>query len=148
MLDFFRKYGFSCLMVIFIFYMSVRSTVPDVLHLQRDAKLIFASDNVFISTVSFRDIIGHALFYFSLSVIVSYELLLQKVNFGTKKMWLFAFIVPIIYGGVMELVQEFFFSPRAAEWTDWFSDIVGIIIAYQLSKRIMPKIVLKIEKYI
>ncbi|MCQ2209315.1 MAG: VanZ family protein [Paludibacteraceae bacterium] len=37
-------------------------------------------------------------------------------------------LLPILYGGIMEFVQEFFFPPRSAEWSDWIADVMGVVI--------------------
>ena len=39
------------------------------------------------------------------------------------------FIVPVIYGGVIELLQLHAFSQRSAEWGDWIADILGSLVA-------------------
>lgn len=44
--------------------------------------------------------------------------------------WVFwGFIIPVIYGGVIELLQLYTFSSRSAEWGDWFADILGSLTA-------------------
>lgn len=42
------------------------------------------------------------------------------------KMWLVAVAIPVVYGGVIELLQEQFFYPRTGEWMDWLADGVGV----------------------
>lgn len=44
--------------------------------------------------------------------------------------WVFwGFFVPVFYGGVIELLQKYFFASRSAEWGDWIADIVGSLAA-------------------
>lgn len=44
--------------------------------------------------------------------------------------WVFwGFIVPVVYGGVIELLQLYAFAPRGAEWGDWLADILGSLTA-------------------
>jgi VanZ family protein len=38
-------------------------------------------------------------------------------------------LVPILYGGVIELVQDNFFPPRAGEWGDFLADTLGVLAA-------------------
>lgn len=42
---------------------------------------------------------------------------------------LWGFIIPVIYGGAIELVQKYFFPLRSGEWNDWFADILGALVA-------------------
>ena len=39
------------------------------------------------------------------------------------------FLVPVLYGGVIELLQKYFFALRSAEWGDWIADILGSLTA-------------------
>lgn len=44
--------------------------------------------------------------------------------------WIFwGFVIPVFYGGVIELLQEYFFVSRSAEWGDWIADILGSLVA-------------------
>lgn len=44
--------------------------------------------------------------------------------------WIFwGFIIPVFYGGVIELLQKYFFASRSAEWADWIADILGSLVA-------------------
>lgn len=44
--------------------------------------------------------------------------------------WVFwGFIVPVAYGGIIELLQLYAFSSRSAEWGDWVADILGSLSA-------------------
>lgn len=44
--------------------------------------------------------------------------------------WIFwGLIIPIFYGGAIELMQKYFFSSRSAEWGDWIADILGSLVA-------------------
>lgn len=44
--------------------------------------------------------------------------------------WIFwGFVLPVLYGGIIELLQKYFFPSRSAEWADWGADILGSLIA-------------------
>lgn len=59
--------------------------------------------------------------------------------------WIFwGFVVPALYGGVIELLQLYAFSSRSGEWSDWIADILGsltatVIIILFLRKREFTK---------
>ena len=42
-------------------------------------------------------------------------------------------ILPVLYGGVIELLQKFLFTSRSAEWGDWIADIAGSLTALLLA---------------
>jgi len=44
--------------------------------------------------------------------------------------WIFwGFVIPVIYGGVIEILQKYFFTSRSAEAADWIADILGTAVA-------------------
>lgn len=43
--------------------------------------------------------------------------------------WIFwGFVLPVIYGGIIEILQEYFFS-RSGEWGDFIADFLGSLTA-------------------
>ncbi|GHT57445.1 hypothetical protein FACS18945_1770 [Bacteroidia bacterium] len=36
--------------------------------------------------------------------------------------------LPILYGGLLELLQEYFFPPRTGDWLDFLADIAGVLL--------------------
>ena len=62
---------------------------------------------------------AHAISFFVLSV-------LALMTRWPVPRWEIVLILAI-YGGMTEIIQGFL-PPRAAEWTDWFQDLVGIAI--------------------
>ena len=61
-------------------------------------------------------------------LVLTLALLWDSKTAGLKswKMWLVAVAIPVVYGGVIELLQEQFFYPRTGEWLDWLADGVGV----------------------
>ena len=45
---------------------------------------------------------------------------------------LIAIVLPILYGGALELVQELWFYPRTGDWLDWAVDAIGVVLGYSL----------------
>lgn len=44
--------------------------------------------------------------------------------------WMFwGLLIPVIYGGVIELLQKYYFPTRSAELGDWIADILGSLVA-------------------
>lgn len=125
MLRFFRVYGMSVLYSLFVFYMSI---VPDV----PDFKL---------PDFDLKDKVMHGGAYVVLSLIICFELYRQRYLFREKKMVAWSIGFPILYGGLIELLQENFFPPRSGEWSDWLADIIGALVGYFIAKYIFPKYV-------
>ncbi len=123
MLRFFRIYGMSVVYSLVILYLSIAPKMPDFDILDFDLK----------------DKVMHGGAYVLLSMIVCYELYRQRYAFDEKKMFLWGILYPIVYGGVIELLQERFFPPRTGEWSDWLADIIGTLIGFFLAKWLCPK---------
>ncbi len=73
--------------------------------------------------------------YAVLSVVFLFDSWRDQRNNSTKQFcWLhFAFyILFMLYGGVIELLQEYFFYPRTGTWGDWLADIAGCAVGFIL----------------
>ena len=121
MLKFFRIYGLSCVVALLILYLSITTKVPDYYHGPR---------------FEGQDKIVHFFLYASLSLAICRDLFRQSVAFSSRKMYILAIILPILYGGLIEILQENFFPPRTGEWSDWFANILGVLTGYFLSRKI------------
>lgn len=42
---------------------------------------------------------------------------------------LWGFVIPVVYGGGIELLQKYLFTSRSAEWGDWIADMLGSMVA-------------------
>lgn len=45
--------------------------------------------------------------------------------------WTLSLVLPILYGGVLEIVQMYC-PPRSADWLDWLADMIGTLIGAAL----------------
>lgn len=71
----------------------------------------------------------HFFMYFGLSLVASVQYIyIKKGNISTFKLIIFALIVPIIYGGLIEILQEKYFN-RSGDWFDLLADGLGSILA-------------------
>jgi VanZ family protein len=41
-------------------------------------------------------------------------------------------VLPMVYGGIIEIAQERWFAPRSGEWMDWLADCIGVIVGVGL----------------
>lgn len=76
------------------------------------------------------DKLVHFCMFFGLSavsLIDYYRLCRGTPPFGRWVFW--GFIIPVVYGGAIELIQKYFVPTRGAEWGDWLADILGSLVA-------------------
>ena len=76
------------------------------------------------------DKIVHFGMFFTLSAVSLFSY--YKIRNGKPKMgwWLFwGFVMPVIYGGVIELLQKYVFTHRGAEWGDFVANTLGSLVA-------------------
>lgn len=79
-----------------------------------------------VPTFTGADKSAHFLMYVVLGAVWIWELL-QTYNIKNKR-WFWACLYPILYGGMIELLQEYYFPPRTGDWVDWIADIGGTVV--------------------
>jgi len=76
------------------------------------------------------DKVVHFLMYFGLSGATAINYIYIKKGFvDIRKLLLGAFLLPIFYGGLIEIVQHYYFPPRAGDWFDFLADMLGSLSA-------------------
>lgn len=119
-LVFFRSYWMSGVVLLIIFGVSIYPFSPD--------------SN--LPKFQYSDKLIHLLMYASLAFIFFYEYRKDKqIKSGFRSFYL-VLLLPVIFGGVIEILQQTCFPPRTAEWLDWISDIVGSLIGILVAKMI------------
>ena len=53
--------------------------------------------------------------------------------------WVGAFLCPLLYGGIVELLQEYCIEHRGGEWLDFAANSAGVIIAAVVGYYFLPK---------
>ncbi len=126
MLRFFRIYGLSCVATLLILYISISTK---------------SLENYEVPRFEGADKIAHFFLYTLLTLAICRDFYRQSAAFSSRKMYIWAIILPILYGGLIEILQDAFFYPRTAEWGDWLADILGAFAGYFFARKIYPKIV-------
>ena len=49
------------------------------------------------------------------------------------KLVVFAILVPIIYGGLIEIIQAEYFPGRSGDWYDFLADALGVLASLPIS---------------
>lgn len=80
-----------------------------------------------------HDKLAHFGMFFILSGAIYFDYYRMHKGKPRKSRWIFfGLILPVIYGGVIEIVQEHFFS-RSGEWMDFVADSLGSLSATLLA---------------
>lgn len=80
------------------------------------------------------DKIVHFLMYLGLSGATALNYIHGKKGFVNKgKLVFYAFICPILYGGLIEILQQNFFPPRSGDWSDFLADVLGSLVALPIA---------------
>ena len=83
-----------------------------------------------LSHVSMADKWTHMVMYFVLTMCVCFEMVRNKQT-STKQLLLYAWLMPIIMGGLIELVQaNCTGGRRSGEWLDFYADAFGSTLAF------------------
>lgn len=69
--------------------------------------------------------------YWLLSLVAYLDLSRAHVAYWWRVAW--ALVLPILFGGLIEILQEQFFYPRTGDWMDWIADLSGSIFGYLIS---------------
>lgn len=86
--------------------------------------------NFFIPT----DKIVHFLMYFGLAGVASFNYIYaKKGNIIILKLIAFAILIPIVYGGLIEIIQHEYFIGRSGDWYDFLADALGALASLPLS---------------
>lgn len=80
------------------------------------------------------DKIVHFCMYLGLSGATAFTyIFLSKGYANIRKLIIGAFILPILYGGLIEILQELYFPPRTGDWYDFLADFLGSAVAFPIA---------------
>lgn len=72
----------------------------------------------------------HFSMFFGLSAITAFTyIFFSKGRVNILKLVVGAFVFPILYGGLIEILQDLYFPPRTGDWYDFLADFLGSITA-------------------
>ena len=82
-----------------------------------------------MAEVPLADKWGHMSAYFVFALILADDC--YRARLSAYAIYLWAILLPIAYGGLIELIQPHF-PPRQGEWLDWVADCIGVAIGVVL----------------
>lgn len=74
----------------------------------------------------------HLGMYFSFSFVLILDLFKAKPEFSTSKIYFISALIALIYGGLLEILQETFTKTRSADIFDFLFNVIGVILAVGL----------------
>lgn len=57
----------------------------------------------------------------------------EKGIVDVRKLLIAAFLIPVLYGGLIEILQHYFFPPRSGDWFDFSADVLGSLAALPIA---------------
>lgn len=98
---------------------------------------IISSDDVPDDIFNFiipTDKIVHFLMYFGLAGVASFNYIyIKKGKIIILKLIVFAILIPILYGGLIEIIQDRYFPERSGDWYDFLADALGALATLPFS---------------
>jgi VanZ family protein len=100
----------------------------------------------FLELLSFDKFVHAGIFFVLVLLTIRGFLLQSKFIFLTHHAKLMAFVICVVYGGSLEIMQGTIFEERSADIFDFIANSFGCMIGLLCYKRIEKKILLKIIK--
>jgi len=80
------------------------------------------------------DKVVHFLMYFGLAGVASFNYIYDKKgHIIILKLIAFAILIPILYGGLIEILQAKYFAERSGDWYDFLADVLGALASLPFS---------------
>ena len=130
LINIFRYYWKSIFIVLFVQYLS------------------FTSPTTFDEMPSLEipnlDKLVHFLMYAGLTTVLIWDFKKhRKSNSNFQFFVLICIVFPILFGGIVEILQSAYFAPRTGDWFDWLADLSGVLCASLWMRLIRPRILSK-----
>ncbi len=122
-LRFFRHYGLSICVALTILYLCM---MP-------------GNDSNFDIKIPNMDKYVHAVMYFVLSFTISLNLYQEYTKYKSMTMVMWAVVIPILFGGLIEVMQDKFTVSRTGDALDLVADAIGAILGYLFASWFVPR---------
>ena len=109
-----KKYPLSLLCIALVWYLSIWFMPPE------DLKL---------PSINFLDKWTHFVMYGGTCSVIWVEYLRSHDRLNWRKLLLWAWLAPVLMGGIIEVVQSYCTTNRSGEWLDFLADGVGCTLA-------------------
>ena len=128
LLRYIKRYPFSLALIVIVIYLS-----------------FFRPPSVRIPLFTGFDKLVHFLMYASISGCLWLETLLYHRRGGLSicRAVIAAVVFPILFSGVVELLQEYLTKYRGGEWLDFLANTCGVLVATAISLYIIKPLIAK-----
>lgn len=109
-----KRYPLSILTIAVVWYLSIWFLPPDYIELP---------------SINFLDKWTHFIMYGGTCSVIWFEYLRSHDSLNWQRLLLWAWLAPVLMGGVIEIVQEQCTANRRGEWLDFAADTVGCTLA-------------------
>lgn len=92
------------------------------------------------------DKIVHMALYFPLGFFLMAEFSLSSVRWIQKLSVWMALLIVALYGGLIEVGQDYLFVNRSADWWDFFADILGGLLGILIFKWLFLRLFRRFQK--
>lgn len=113
-LHFIKKYPFSLLCIALVWYLSIWFVLPE---------------QVELPSINFLDKWTHFVMYGGTCSVIWIEYLRHHRQLDWENIFFWVWLMPVLMGGLIELVQAYCTTNRSGEWLDWLADGVGVTLA-------------------
>ena len=111
--QFVRKYPLSVLCIVLIWTLSFIPFFPETP----------------LDDVQFIDKWTHLVMYGGTCSVIWYEYIRRHAALDKRKLFLLAWLAPIVMSGIIELMQEHCTTTRSGEWFDFAANATGVTLA-------------------
>ena len=108
-----RKYPFSIICILLIWILSFLPFFPETP----------------LEDIQFIDKWTHLIMYGGTCTVIWWEYIRKHTVLDKQKLFLFAWLAPIVMSGIIEILQENCTTTRSGEWLDFISNSTGVTIA-------------------
>lgn len=117
-----REYWRTILVSVLIFILTIRPIPAD---LPKD---------FFLYKIPHFDKIVHFFMFMALALAMAVEFVFsgrrKYKSFPVRRSWLSIVVYPTLYGGLIELLQNYFVAQRDGDWVDFIADFAGTVVSF------------------
>ena len=66
---------------------------------------------------------------------LAFVLGLETTRKNNAGYYLQVILFPVLYGGLLEILQHYFFPPRTADWLDFLANTTGVFIGHLIVRQ-------------
>ena len=124
MLYYIKKYPVSLLVILAVVYLS-----------------FFNPPSTGLDTIPNLDKVVHVCMYFGMSGMLWLEFMRahRKGNLPLWHAWVGAFLCPVLFSGVVELLQEYCTTYRGGDWMDFAANTAGALLASLVGRFVLMR---------